>query len=66
MNLDDCTTGNECAQCGAKSPPDGFTTKEVIHRKYNPQTRKQYVGKTKFTVCKGTACGAHLQMGHEG
>lgn len=55
-----------CAQCGNQKPELGFTTKLVIHRGRNPHTGKACVDESTFTVCKGTACGGHLQMGHEG
>jgi hypothetical protein len=56
----------QCYQCGNKAPEKGFVVKEVIHRGFNDRTRKQDVCKTKFTVCAGTPCGGHLQMGMEG
>lgn len=62
----DKSNSPRCAQCGNTSPEKGFAVKEVIHRGRDPFTRKACVDHTKFTVCNGTACGAHLQMGHEG
>lgn len=66
QTAEDRTNGKRCEQCGSEAPANGFTTKTVIHRKWCPQRRKQYVGRTNFTVCAGTACGGHLQMGYEG
>lgn len=62
----DKTANPKCAQCGSMSPEHGFTTKEVIHRGRDPYTRKACVDHSAFTVCKGTDCGGHLQMGYEG
>ena len=66
MTTEDRTDGKRCAQCGNENPPRGFTVKTVFHRKWCPYRRKQHAGKTSFTVCAETACGAHLQMGYEG
>lgn len=66
MTPEDRTNGKRCEQCGSANPEHGFDTQKVIHIKWNPVSRKQYCGETLFTVCKGTLCGAHLQMAHEG
>ena len=64
--FEDRTTGVQCAQCGEMSPENGFTTQKVIHRKFNYETRKSFVGETLFTVCNNNKCGAHIQYAHEG
>ena len=64
--IEDRTTGTKCYQCGSESPDSGFTEHVVIHRKWDAARGKQYVGRTKFTVCAGTQCGPHCQMSHEG
>lgn len=55
-----------CYQCGSTAPADGFTEKTVIHQGRDPRTNKRCVDHTRFTVCKGTPCGGHLQMSFEG
>lgn len=62
--MDDRTDNKQCAQCGSTNPAQGFTTRKVIHR--GRRNGRPTVEETLFTVCKGTACGSHLQMAHEG
>lgn len=61
----DQSAAPKCAQCGSTSPEQGFAIKRVIHRSRDARG-KACVAETDFTVCKGTACGSHLQMAHEG
>ena len=56
----------KCNQCGNSAPEQGFTTKDVTHRGRDEWTGKACVVTSHFTVCKGTNCGGHLQMGYEG
>ncbi len=66
MNIEDRTSPGRCEYCHATENADGFTTKDVIHRKYDSYAGRKYVGKTRFTVCAGKPCGGYLQMGYEG
>ena len=66
MKIEDKSTNTACAQCGDKTPEDGFTTKDVIHQKMNWGTGKKYVGKPRFPGCTGQPCGAPIQMASGG
>lgn len=66
MQTEDRTSPGRCNYCGSTDNAEGFTTREVTHRKRDDYSGKQYVGRTRFTVCASKPCGGNLQMGYEG
>lgn len=55
-----------CDYCGTTHPDAGFREVKISKRARNQFTGRQYIAETPHNVCAGTACGANLQMAHEG
>ena len=63
--MTDTRETQRCAYCGSTKPENGFTSRDIIHRKFVPGVG-QRVATTKKTVCNNNACGGYLQMSYEG